>query len=197
MRRLLELPGIYALWQAPFVEQKVAPFRRQNAPDTIGRVLDVGCGPGTNRPLFATAEYLGVDLDPKYVARATARYGPRFRVGDAAALDVADFGPVDCLFTNSLTHHLDNDALRRLLDRTDLVTPGGSLHLIDMYLPDGGIPRRLALADRGDHPRSLGDLRHAVERAWAIEIEHVFPLRLFGVTLWSMVYFRARPRRHG
>lgn len=195
MKRLLEHPLVYALWQAPFVAQKVAPFRHHNDPRAMQRVLDVGCGPGTNRSLFATTEYLGVDLDPSYVARASARFGPQFRVGDAAALDVADFAPVDCLFVNSLTHHLDDEALDRLLGRTEVVAPTGCLHLIDMYLPDAGIPRRLALADRGDHPRPLSALRDAISRSWAIEIEHPYALQLGGVTLWAMVYFRARPRR--
>lgn len=196
MRRLLEHPSVYALWQAPFVDQKVGPFRDRNSSHDIQRVLDVGCGPGTNRTLFTTTEYLGVDLDASYVARANRRYGTGFRVGDAGALDVADFGPVDCFFVNSLTHHLDDAALHRLLGRTDLVTAAGHLHVIDMYLPEGGIPRRLALADRGDYPRPLAALRAAIAHDWLIDIEHPFQLRLFGVTLWEMVYFRARPRRH-
>lgn len=195
MRRLLEHPAIYALWQAPFVEQKVAPFRDHNRSQSMGRVLDVGCGPGTNRALFGAAEYLGVDLDPNYVARATQRFGPHFRVGDAGALDVGDFAPVECLFVNSLTHHLNDEVLNRLLARTDLLTPTGRLHLIDMYLPPSGISRRLALADRGEHPRPLSALRDAIARCWAIEIEHPFALHKCGVNLWAMVYFRARPRR--
>ena len=37
-------------------------------------VLDVGCGPGTNAPHFAHADYLGVDINPSYVATAARRY---------------------------------------------------------------------------------------------------------------------------
>lgn len=195
MRGLLAYPWAYALWQAPFVAQKVAPFRHHNDPRSMQRVLDVGCGPGTNRSLFPTADYLGVDLDPGYVTRACARFGPQFRVGDAANLDVAGFAPVDCLFVNSLTHHLDDAALGGLLRRTELVTATGCLHVIDMYLPEAGIPRRLALADRGDHPRPLPALREAISRFWAIDTEHTFFLQLGGIRLWAMVYFRAHPRR--
>lgn len=195
MRRLLDHPQVYALWQAPFVRQKLAPFLAHNRLDTIHRVLDVGCGPGTNAALFADKEYLGVDLDAGYVAQARERFGPRFRQGDAAALDVGDFAPVDCLFVNSLTHHLDDAAADRLLARTDLVTEHGRLHLIDLHLPPRGIARRLALADRGEHPRPLDRLRALIDRHWTIEVEQPFALSLAGIALWAMVYFRAAPRR--
>lgn len=195
MQRLLAHPRVYALWQAPFVRQKLAPFLACNEVAAIRRVLDVGCGPGTNAGLFVGKDYLGVDLDPGYVARARARFGPRFRVGDAAALDVADFGAVDCLFVNSLTHHLDDTAAERLLCRTDLVTGDGRLHLIDLHLPERGVSRRLALADRGEHPRPLDRLRDLVARHWVIDVEAPFALTLAGLDLWAMVYLRAAPRR--
>lgn len=197
MRRLLDHPAIYAAWQAPFVRQKVAPFLRHNRIDLIRRVLDVGCGPGTNARLFAAADYLGVDIDPGYVARAVERFGPRFRVGDAAALDFTDGVQFDCLFINSLTHHLDDGALDALLSRTDLLADDGQLHLIDLHLPERGIPRWLALADRGQHPRPLPDLRAAIGRHWAVECEETFHLKMLGIRMWAMVYFRARPRSVG
>ncbi len=193
MRQLLSHPALYALWQWPFVEQKVAPFRATTTLPPGSRVLDVGCGPGTNARLFAQCDYLGIDLDPGYVERAVARFGRRFRVGDASRLDVADFAPVDCLFVNSLTHHLDDAALDGLLRRTDLVRPGGHLHLIDLHLPASGLPRRLALADRGRHARPLADLRAAIGRHWRVEHEQPFFLRALGFGLWAMVYFRATP----
>jgi hypothetical protein len=116
-------------------------------------------------------------------------FGPQFRQGDAGALVVDDFAPVDCLFINSLTHHLDDDAFNRLLARTDLVTPTGSLHLIDLHLPPRGIGRWLALMDRGRHPRTLDVMRCHVDRHWVIEVEHPFTLRMIGLDLWAMVYF--------
>lgn len=194
MRRVLDHPRVYALWQAPFVHQKLAPFVAHNRLAAIRKVLDVGCGPGTNAALFADKEYLGIDLDAGYVERATRRFGPRFRQGDAGAMEVPDFAPVDCLFINSLTHHLDDATMERLLGRGDLVTGNGKLHLIDLYLPPGGIARRLALADRGEHPRPLAELRALIDRHWAIEVEEPFTLRLAGIDLWAMVYFRAAPR---
>jgi SAM-dependent methyltransferase len=194
VKALLDDPRLYALWQAPFVRQKLAPFHRHNDVSAIRRVLDVGCGPGTNAREFGQAEYLGIDLDASYVARARARFGDKFRQGDAAHLAVADFGPVDCLFVNSLTHHLDDAALAGLLSRVELVLPEGHLHLIDLHLPPSGIARRLALADRGRHARPLEALRDAIARHWVVDVEEQFTLRLPPFDLWAMVYFRAARR---
>ncbi|HET9064489.1 MAG TPA: class I SAM-dependent methyltransferase [Gemmatimonadales bacterium] len=154
----------------------------------------MGCGPGTNAGMFPHARYLGVDLDPAYVKRATARFGPRFAVGDAAALDVKGFAPVDAMLVNSLCHHLTDDQLRSMLVRTELVAPGGYLHLIDLHLPGRGIPEYLARADRGEHPRSRLHLSGIVAERWEIDVEDPFWLTVAGVRLWAMVYIRAKPR---
>ena len=45
---LLEHPAVYAAWQAPFAAQKFAPVEKWLRGRTIRRVLDVGCGAGTN-----------------------------------------------------------------------------------------------------------------------------------------------------
>ena len=54
--RLLEQPLSYRLWQAPFAEAKFEPVRRHNDLGRVRRVLDVGCGPGTNTHHFAAVE---------------------------------------------------------------------------------------------------------------------------------------------
>ena len=58
--RMLEHPAVYALWQAPFAKQKFAPIERRIAGHAIRRILDVGCGPGTNAARFDGADYVGI-----------------------------------------------------------------------------------------------------------------------------------------
>jgi SAM-dependent methyltransferase len=65
--RLLEHPAIHAAWQAPSVAQKFAPVEREMRYDKIRRVLDVGCGPGTNARRFEGADYVGLDTNERYL----------------------------------------------------------------------------------------------------------------------------------
>ena len=194
MKSLLAHPRLYAMWQAPFVRQKLGPVLAHNDLRRIDSVLDIGCGPGTNAALFATKAYRGIDIDAGYVAEARARHGERFVVGDASDLRVNEIEPADCVFVNSLTHHLTDEALRRLLERVDLAAPGGRLHVIDLHLPRRGIGHWLARLDRGEHPRSLARLRELIEECWCVEVAEPFSLTLGPIPLWAMVYFRARPR---
>ncbi len=64
---IMRRPLIYRLWMAPFAEKKFAPIIARNDMQRIRRVLDVGCGPGTNAAHFAAADYLGIDLNQQYI----------------------------------------------------------------------------------------------------------------------------------
>jgi SAM-dependent methyltransferase len=195
MKHPLDISWLYRAWQTPFVAQKLMPMRRRHPGLPFRRVLDVGCGPGTNAAVFQHAEYLGVDLDGGYIRDARARYGDHFIVGDASNLGLPDGRQFDCILVNSLLHHLDDDQVGRLLRSVPrLLAPGGTLFVIDLYVPDAsGLPRALALADRGRFPRALPHLRNLIATACTIEVEEPFRLRLGPITLWKMVYFEARP----
>ena len=196
MKHILDHPLMYAAWQAPFIAQKVAPFRRHNPGLPFGRVLDVGCGPGTNRALFADHAYVGLDLDSGYVARSKRRSGGSVLVGDAARLPFRAGPLFDCVFINSLLHHLDDAQVRLLLhDASRLLTAGGTVHVIDLVVPEARtLARALAGRDRGRHPRTLAALRRVLEEVLVPNVEQQFPLRLGPIALWQMVYVRGTPR---
>ena len=82
----MENVSAYRIWQAPFAEKKLAPILRHNDLGAVRRVLDVGCGPGTNTRHFATSDYLGVDLNEKYVEYARAKFGRTFVAADVTDL---------------------------------------------------------------------------------------------------------------
>ena len=48
IRDVLAIPAVYRAWQAPFVRQKLRPIVSRHDLSTVGRVIDIGCGPGTN-----------------------------------------------------------------------------------------------------------------------------------------------------
>jgi len=154
---LLEQSLVYRLWQAPFAGQKVKPLLAENDLSLARRVLDIGCGPGTNTTLFAHAEYLGIDINPRYIERARKSYGRSFVVADAASYKGAPGESYDLILMNSFLHHLDEQAVDRVLAHAgSLLAPGGSVHILDLVLPPNpSFSRWLALHDRGDFPRPL------------------------------------------
>ena len=149
-------PAVYRFWMAPFAEQKFAPISAHNDLGRVRRVLDVGCGPGTNAGHFAHTDYLGIDWNERYVQAAQRRYKGRFLVADAGKLTVSPDERFDFIMANSLLHHIDETSTKRLLAHlSGLLTEDGHVHIVELLLPSRtSIPRCLALADRGKFPRS-------------------------------------------
>lgn len=195
--RLLGRPAVYRLWQAPFAARKLAPLVANGSAARARRVLDVGCGPGTNAPFFAHADYLGVDLNPRYIADARRRYPhARFEVADATSDAFAASQSFDFILLNSLLHHIDDDGAGRVLDRVArLLAPDGAVHVLDLVLPERqSLARLLARLDRGEHPRPLGAWRALFSASLAEEAFEPYPLGAGTVVLWNMVYFRGHRR---
>jgi SAM-dependent methyltransferase len=193
----MENAVVYRLWQAPMAERKLEPFFRHNDRARFRRVLDVGCGPGTNAAHFLGQDYLGVDINPGYIRDAERRYGPRFRVADVTTMHLEPGQGWDCILVNSLLHHLPDDAVDRLLGHLGtLLTEDGAVHILDLVLPaKPSVSRLLARLDRGDFPRPLERWRELFSRHFALDVFEPYPLGVAGLTLWSMVYGRGRPRR--
>src|SRR5262249_30274864 len=101
IERLLEHPAVYAAWQAPFASQKFKPVERHIRHRDVRRVLDVGCGPGTNSARFAAADYVGVDINDRYLAIARARCSGRFVQADLQNADLSSLGTFDTVLVNS------------------------------------------------------------------------------------------------
>jgi SAM-dependent methyltransferase len=104
------------------------------------RVLDVGCGTGTMailiKQLFPDVDVVGLDPDPKALARARCKAGRsavsvRFDQGFSDSLAYPD-AYFDRVFSSFMFHHLRADDKEKMLREVRRVlTPGGSLHLLD------------------------------------------------------------------
>lgn len=191
MTHLMDHPLMYRVWQAPFAEQKLAPFLTRIASSRPRRVLDVGCGPGINARHFLDCEYLGVDINPSYIESAVARYGPRFRVADVTQSDFSGGGDWDCILVNSLMHHLPDVSVDALLSRLpEMVSADGMVHVLDLVLPDHrSVARWLARHDRGRHPRPLLCWKELLTRHLELRSLEEYEIRTGGVAFWKMLYF--------
>lgn len=188
--RALEVPLVYRLLQAPFQERKIAPCLAQLALTPQTRLLDVGCGPGTNAHHFAHTQYTGIDVNQDYIRSARRRYSGRFVVGDVTNPEVLPREQFDIILLNSLMHHLPDDVVAHLLSRlVQRLAPQGRIHILDLILPpDASAARLLARMDRGRFARPL-DAWHALfAQSMHIEQLATFPLGVPGLPLWQMVY---------
>lgn len=194
--RVFENTLAYRVIQAPFADNKLAPFLRHNDVRQIRRVLDVGCGPGTNTRYFTSSEYLGLDINERYIEHARRTYGKPFIVADVTKYQAPEGAKYDCVLLNSFLHHIGDADARRILEHLKTVlTPDGSIHILDLVLPnDLSIAHALARLDRGEHPRPLPQWRALFESCFEPVIFEPYPLRLAGRTLWNMVYFKGRVR---
>jgi SAM-dependent methyltransferase len=188
----------YRLWQAPFAEQKLGPVLAHNdGLRGVRRVLDVGCGPGTNTRHFAHADYLGVDHNPRYIEDARRRHRRNFLVADITQYDVAPGERFDFIFVNSFLHHVDDASAHHILSHlATLLTDDGHVHALELVLPERpSVARQLARWDRGEYARPLPAWRRLFEAS--LEAVEFKPYRLtaLGVTLWSMIYCKGRSRR--
>ena len=186
---LMNQTWAYRAWQAPFAESKLRPLLADVDLSRVRRVIDVGCGPGTNARHFSHADYVGLDINADYIADARRRYGRDFRVADVTKLAPGTIEPADMILLNSLLHHLDDaETHRTLAALSPLVAPGGSVYILDLVLPERwSIARVMALLDRGRYPRSAAEWRSIFSAHFD---EQIFKPYSFGVGLWSMVYFR-------
>lgn len=190
----LESPMAYRLWQAPFARAKLAPVLRHNDLAAVRRVLDVGCGPGTNAAVFGHADYHGCDLDARYIEYARRHYRGQFTVADVRQELPAMGEPFDCILVNSLMHHLSDDEVSALLTKlAGRLAPDGAVHVLDLVLPERAcVARWLAHSDRGEYPRRLVEWQRMIAAAFTVELVEPYAIGLPGLALWNMVYLRGR-----
>ena len=197
MRRLvdwvLEQPIVYVNWQAPFVSSKFAPVERALAGAHVHRVLDVGCGPGTNAPRFADAEYVGVDINERYLQIARSKHRGRFVEADLTAADLKHLGTFDTILVNSFLHHLPDDAVHGVLRQLErMLDAEGRVHFLELVLPPRRSAARLmARLDRGRFARPLAAWRQLFDSHFQPVLVEPYT---FGGRLWSMIYYQGRNR---
>lgn len=195
--QLLEQPFVYRAWQSPFIDQKFAPIRDHNKLALVKRVLDVGCGPGTNAPSFAHCTYHGIDCNERYIEYARRKYGRKFQVADVRSFEVPGGGQFDFILVNSLLHHLSTAEVEAILGRLrSLLADEGTIHILELVLPSNvSVARTLAKWDRGKFARPLTEWMALFERFFKPDLLQPYSVKMFGTVVSSMVYFKGSAGR--
>jgi SAM-dependent methyltransferase len=162
---------LYNIFQK-LVGHKNAPAREEflTLPETEGRrcrVLDIGCGPGTQVRRFMDAEYYGFDFNEQNIRMAAKKYegypNLRFFHADVSAyFNSENFGEsdrFDLAFMLSVLHHLSDGEIASCISSVKkLLRPGqnGELRTVDVVnLPgNSAFTRFLLRHDRGKFVRT-------------------------------------------
>jgi SAM-dependent methyltransferase len=164
------------------------------------RILDIGCGTGELLAFLPpTVQYCGYDVSPEYVATARRRFGGRasFTCGHLEQADVQALDAFDIVVASALLHHLDDDAVRRLMAVVRVaLRRGGRFATVDPVLVDGQsrLARLLIRQDRGLNVRAPEGYT-ALVRPFVDELRGVLRHRTWiPYTHWMMeAIIRSRP----
>jgi len=169
--RLFEIPAVYAINQmvgAPTVRRYRELIARHLSKDPARRIIEIGCGLGTARPLFGP-DYTGIDINAAYIRKAQQSFSGKFCVVDAAHLPFAP-NTFDDALSIATTHHLSDEQLSSMIRQA--VTIASILHIVDAILPLSSrswLKSMYFRMDRGRHARTIDQLQNVVSQNACLE----------------------------
>lgn len=136
------------------------------------RTLDLGCGPGAFADIFAGDDYVGVDLNARYIDHARKTRQGAFIVSDARHVELPD-ARFDQILIFGLLHHLPDEDVRAVLaECRRLLVRGGRVLVIE----DIPAISRLNLighlihrVENGEHIRTVEEYQRLYSEAATIE----------------------------
>jgi SAM-dependent methyltransferase len=188
--RLMDVGWIFRLAQLfgrPTVRRYESLVRKHVPRGTDRRILEIGCGFGASRPLFA-GDYTGIDINPDYIRIARRTLSGTFEVMDASRLSFVP-GSFDDAVSIATGHHLNDEQLAAMVRQATRIAT--TLHIVDSILPvspSAYFKRALFRMDRGRHVRSFDALRAIVASSAQVRESEV----LTG-PLHDVCYIRATP----
>lgn len=160
IRSVLAFPAAYRLFsniiaghaRFLFVEKYVRPRDGD-------KILGIGCGPGYILEYLPSVEYLGFDMNQKYIENATKRFGNRgtFVCKKLSRELSEELSAFDIILAIGILHHLDNDEAVQLFELAiSTLKPGGRLITLDGCYMKGQpwIATLILSKDRGKYVRT-------------------------------------------
>ncbi len=178
IRSILSTASVYNVFQnllgahqarARYVQEFVSP-------PPFAKVLDIGCGTGSILDYLPNdVEYVGFDMNPKYISFAKRKYQSRGtffceRVSDTST---PGNGYFDIVLATAILHHLsDIEALQLIsIARQSLKQDGLLITLDNVFLDrQSSIARYLISKDRGRHVRN-GEEYLALAKSFFSDVE--------------------------
>ena len=172
--RWLKVPFLYNLFQGVVggnaLRRRIIQNHARARPGD--RVIDIGCGPAQALQSLPDVEYLGLDIDPKYIAFARRTYGDKgiFVVGDTRSLrSDTRFKDADIVIAVSVLHHLDDEEAEDCFRFAyDALKGGGRLICHDAcWIPNQGTFSKCIMShDRGRNIRTEQQYRQLAAKVF-------------------------------
>jgi 2-polyprenyl-3-methyl-5-hydroxy-6-metoxy-1,4-benzoquinol methylase len=139
------------------------------------RILDVGCGYGDLFDHLFDVDYVGIDLNNKYISYAGRHHkaGAEFMLGDISDLPTDELGRFDAVVAIGVLHHLtDSDATCMLRSVANMLNPQGRFIAAEPVWESTQrtTARVLAALDRGRYVREELRYRELLE-PWFSNVE--------------------------
>jgi SAM-dependent methyltransferase len=161
--KLLSLPRVYSRFQSwlavPGALAQVAQYVGAQRGDAV---LDIGCGPAAILTHLPDVEYLGVDLNARYLEHARRRYAARpgavFLQQDVRRLPSEWAARFDLVLAFAVLHHFSDDQVLELLStvRAFMKRDARLVTFDPAYVPSQPlVARMLAASDRGRFVRRV------------------------------------------
>ena len=153
-----------------------AIIRREMKSGPGVRTLDLGCGPGAFSDLFDGGDYVGADLNRRYIAHAQRKRKGTFLVSDARKVDLPD-ARFEQVLIFGLLHHLPDEDVRAVLSEARrMLVPGGRILVIE-DIPSVSrlnlIGHLIHNVENGEHIRPAEEYRRLYREAATIEREEI------------------------
>jgi SAM-dependent methyltransferase len=160
IRSLLAFPVTYRLFsrivggfaRQVYVKKYIRPIHGD-------KILDIGCGPGDILELLPQVEYLGIDMNRRYIKSAIKRFGNRgtFICKKLSGKLSNELSSFDLILATGILHHLNDDEAIQLFELSkSKLKPGGRLITLDgcYEKKQSSIARFLLSLDRGRYVRT-------------------------------------------
>jgi ubiquinone/menaquinone biosynthesis C-methylase UbiE len=153
-----------------------ALIRKELRQDRLARTLDLGCGPGAFADMFHGGDYVGADMNRRYIEHARRHCPGSFIVADARKVDLPD-QRFDQVLVFGLLHHLPDEDVRAVLQEVRrMLVPGGRALVIE-DIPSVSrlnlIGRLIHAVENGEHIRPPAEYRRLYQEFGRIEAEEI------------------------